>query len=547
MRPLLLPGLLDAAAHNAAHGREHVMLFESARAFRAVGSAGRGSRRLAQGRHAGLRRASPGRPAHGLGAGRLAHAGAPARLPLTRALVDALMVSAGVDWHAEPGERPFLHPGRAARVVAGDGRELGWIGELHPLVARDWELDGPVAGLRARHGPAGRAGGEQSEVYRDVTSFPSVRQDIAVVVPDAVPAAEVERAVRAGAGELLAGLSVFDLYRGEQVGEGRKSLALRLEFRAQDRTLTDEDVAEPRARDRAGAGRSGRGPACLTPVAFPWPCWGPPASVVRLCARLVDRHPSMELTAATARAEAGRRHDEIYPRYGVDRVLEVFDADAVAERAQAALVAYPHKAAAPAVSALRERGLKVVDLSADFRLDQESYERWYQPHEAPELLGEAVYGLPEAHREEIRARLARGRSRLQLHRRAAGHPAAEGADRGRGVRHQGRGIRRGPRGHRGDPLLLRGGERERLQGRGPSPQRGDRAGAGTGALQLRDPPDAARPGHSGQLLPHGARPRAGGGARPVPRRTTPASRSWRWWTRRRTRVTCRTATAVGFR
>ena len=122
-----------------------------------------------------------------------------------------------------------------------------------------------------------------------------------------------------------------------------------------------------------------------------------------LCARLVDRHPSLELTVATARAEAGRRHDEIYPRYGVDRVLEVFDADAVAERAQAALVAYPHKAAAPAVRALRERGLKVVDLSADFRLDRASYERWYQPHEAPELLGEAVYGLPEAHREEIRA------------------------------------------------------------------------------------------------------------------------------------------------
>jgi N-acetyl-gamma-glutamyl-phosphate reductase len=115
----------------------------------------------------------------------------------------------------------------------------------------------------------------------------------------------------------------------------------------------------------------------------------------------VDRHPSLELTAATARAEAGRRHDELYPRYGVERVLEEFDPDAIAERAGAALVAYPHKAAAPAVKALRERGLKVVDLSADFRLGREAYERWYQPHEAPELLGEAVYGLPEAHRDEI--------------------------------------------------------------------------------------------------------------------------------------------------
>jgi N-acetyl-gamma-glutamyl-phosphate reductase len=78
------------------------------------------------------------------------------------------------------------------------------------------------------------------------------------------------------------------------------------------------------------------------------------------------------------------------------------DADAVAERAGSALVAYPHRAAAPAVKALRERGLKVVDLSADFRLDRARYERWYQPQEAPELLGEAVYGLTEAHREEIR-------------------------------------------------------------------------------------------------------------------------------------------------
>jgi N-acetyl-gamma-glutamyl-phosphate reductase len=122
-----------------------------------------------------------------------------------------------------------------------------------------------------------------------------------------------------------------------------------------------------------------------------------------LCAHILDRHPSLELTVATARAEAGRRHDELYPRYAVAQALEPFDPDAVAERADAALVAYPHKTAALAVKQLRERGLKVVDLSADFRLDRAAYERWYQPHEAPELLAEAVYGLPEAHRDEIAA------------------------------------------------------------------------------------------------------------------------------------------------
>jgi len=123
-----------------------------------------------------------------------------------------------------------------------------------------------------------------------------------------------------------------------------------------------------------------------------------------LCAALVARHPSLELTAITARSDAGSRHSDLYPRYGVDLTLEEPDADRVAERAGAALVAYPHKAAAIAVKALRERGLKVVDLSADFRLGRERYERWYQPHEAPELLEQAVYGLPElGHREQIRS------------------------------------------------------------------------------------------------------------------------------------------------
>jgi N-acetyl-gamma-glutamyl-phosphate reductase len=123
-----------------------------------------------------------------------------------------------------------------------------------------------------------------------------------------------------------------------------------------------------------------------------------------LCARIVQGHPSLDLTAVTARTDAGRRHDDLYPRYRVPLVLDEFDPDRIAEQADAALVAYPHKAAAPAVRELRRRGLRVVDLSADFRLDRASYEYWYQPHEAPELLDEAVYGLPElGHREEIRA------------------------------------------------------------------------------------------------------------------------------------------------
>ena len=121
-----------------------------------------------------------------------------------------------------------------------------------------------------------------------------------------------------------------------------------------------------------------------------------------LCAALVMRHPALELTAVTARGDAGTRLDALYPRHRVPLELEPFDADRVAERADAALVAYPHGAAASVVGALRERGLKVVDLSADFRLDADRYARWYGSHEAPGLLDEAVYGLTELHREEVR-------------------------------------------------------------------------------------------------------------------------------------------------
>jgi N-acetyl-gamma-glutamyl-phosphate reductase len=121
-----------------------------------------------------------------------------------------------------------------------------------------------------------------------------------------------------------------------------------------------------------------------------------------LCASLVERHPRLTLEVVTARADAGRRLSDLYPRYRVDRKLEAYDADRVAEASDAALVAYPHGASAPVVEELRTRGLRVVDLSADFRVPLELYERWYGPHPAPKLIDEAVYGLTELRREEIR-------------------------------------------------------------------------------------------------------------------------------------------------
>src|SRR4029077_3610189 len=121
-----------------------------------------------------------------------------------------------------------------------------------------------------------------------------------------------------------------------------------------------------------------------------------------LAARLVWRHPRLTLAAVTSRSGAGTRPDGLYPHYRVPLELGELDLDRHGD-VDGAIVAYPHGASAPVVAALRDRGVKVVDLSADFRLaDLEEYERWYGEHGAPSLLEEAVYGLPELRRDEIR-------------------------------------------------------------------------------------------------------------------------------------------------
>jgi N-acetyl-gamma-glutamyl-phosphate reductase len=121
-----------------------------------------------------------------------------------------------------------------------------------------------------------------------------------------------------------------------------------------------------------------------------------------LTAQLVWDHPSLELVTVTSRSDAGRPLGDLYPRYRVPLVLEELDPGSPPE-VDAALVAYPHGAAAPVVQALRSRGVRVVDLSADFRLrDMATYTRWYGEHGAPELFGQAVYGLSELYRDELR-------------------------------------------------------------------------------------------------------------------------------------------------
>ncbi len=122
-----------------------------------------------------------------------------------------------------------------------------------------------------------------------------------------------------------------------------------------------------------------------------------------LAARLVWRHPQLQLVAATAREDAGKRLDELYPRHRVPVELSQLDL-ASADECDAAIVAYPHGAAAPVVAELRGLGALVVDLSADFRLfDLPTYEHWYGTHGAPALLNDAVYGLTELNRDAIRS------------------------------------------------------------------------------------------------------------------------------------------------
>jgi len=123
-------------------------------------------------------------------------------------------------------------------------------------------------------------------------------------------------------------------------------------------------------------------------------------------ARLLCRHPDVEIVAATTRQYKGRPLDSVFPHLAglTDIVCEDLDAEGLAGRADYLFTAVPHQTAMNLVPSLLTAGAKVVDLSADFRLrDAAIYEQWYQPHSAPGYLAEAVYGLPELYRDRIAA------------------------------------------------------------------------------------------------------------------------------------------------
>jgi phenylalanyl-tRNA synthetase beta chain len=162
------------------------------------------------------------------------------------ALLDTIQAPWELAAPTESEAAAFLHPARQATVTVA-GAPAGWIGELHPTVAALWDIEDPVAAFELDLDAV--AVHVRVPEFRDVTSYPEVREDLAVVVADAVSAAEVLDVVREAGGNLLAGAEVFDVYRdAERVGEGNVSLALRLRFRASDRTLTDDEVSGRRRR-----------------------------------------------------------------------------------------------------------------------------------------------------------------------------------------------------------------------------------------------------------------------------------------------------------
>jgi phenylalanyl-tRNA synthetase beta chain len=165
-----------------------------------------------------------------------------------KGIVERLLAELHISGHAhEPTQHPSFHPGKTAGLVVGEG-EIGVYGELHPLVYGHYSLP-PVEiyllelDLEAlpAHIPAQR-------YYRPLSPFPPIVQDIAVVINEEVSSEHVRRTIVEVGGELLAQVSLFDRYQGEQIPPGRVSLAYSLTFQAPDRTLTDREVQDVQAR-----------------------------------------------------------------------------------------------------------------------------------------------------------------------------------------------------------------------------------------------------------------------------------------------------------
>ncbi|OFP31856.1 phenylalanine--tRNA ligase subunit beta [Corynebacterium sp. HMSC068G04] len=264
----LLPNLLEAIARNVARGRSDLALFGLQQvAFKRADSSPMPSveSRPEDSVVTDLLDSLPLQPLHvaTVATGNIEHEGpwgAGRAYSYADAIESARQVarSAGVDIAVKAAEQLPWHPGRCAAIVLASDEEtvVGYAGELHPQVLEALELPARTCAMEL----------DMSALPLDekfpapvLSSFPALHQDIALVVDEETPAEMVRRVVEEGAGDLLESVELFDVFRGEQLGEGKKSLAFQLLFRAGDRTLTDEEANEHRlaaaelAKQRLGA------------------------------------------------------------------------------------------------------------------------------------------------------------------------------------------------------------------------------------------------------------------------------------------------------
>lgn len=242
MRTLMLPSLLMTVATNLSMRNPDVNIFELGRTYHSV---------------EGEKLAVENRTVAGCLCGSLSgeswvHSGRETDFFTGKGIVEAIFSSVNGSFSVERCDEPFLHPGKSAYIVV-DGQRAGYVGEVHPLVLQSFDIDKPVVAFEILE-DALIASSAGIVIFEDLLTFPASFQDIAVVVDEKTPADEVITVVREAGAPLLREAWVFDTYAGDQVGEGKKSIALGLEFRSPERTLTDEDVDGARAAIVAALG-----------------------------------------------------------------------------------------------------------------------------------------------------------------------------------------------------------------------------------------------------------------------------------------------------
>jgi phenylalanyl-tRNA synthetase beta chain len=265
MRTTLLPGLLGALRRNDGRGSHDLALFETGLVFRPTGEEHTAERlpvdrRPTDEEIAGINAALPRQPRRAavVLAGAREQAGwwgkgRPADWADAVEAARTVAREAGVELTVRSDQHAPWHPGRCAALyvtVHGEETLVGHAGELHPRVIKALHLPERSCAMEVELDLLEQAGTGALQAPR-ISTFPVATQDVALVVSRDVPATDVEAALREGAGKLLESIRLFDVYESEQLGEGMKSLAYALRFRADDRTLTVDQAS--RARDAAVA------------------------------------------------------------------------------------------------------------------------------------------------------------------------------------------------------------------------------------------------------------------------------------------------------